>query len=133
MRAEVIIPRSPTITTSSSPKRSRTASASEMNAVGPPVLPAKTSTATGRPSGQQVRPYSIWALSAFPVAGVAPLGERAVAPLHPGATEVVEHPAPAAQVAPGQGSFDVALAGEEPVHGGVDLVGRDLQEARSRP
>ena len=66
IRALVIIPRSPTITTSVSPKRSRTVCAEEMKALGSAVLPAKTSTATGRPWGSHVSPYSIWALPVLP-------------------------------------------------------------------
>jgi hypothetical protein len=66
IRAEVIMPRSPTITTSVSPKRSRTVAAAAMNAVGSAVLPANTSTATGRPSGSQVSPYSIWSRPVLP-------------------------------------------------------------------
>ena len=59
----------------------------------------------------------------FAVAGVAPAGQRATTALHPAARQVVEHPAPGGQVAPCQGHLDVALAGKEPVHGGVDVVG----------
>ena len=97
MRAVVTIPRSPTITTSSSPERSRTPSAPEMKALGSAVLPAKTSTATGRPSGQQMRPYSTWAFAHLGVTGVAALGQWAVAALHPGTGPVIEHPAPGAR------------------------------------
>ena len=39
-------------------------------------------------------------------------------------------PCPRGQVPAGQGGLDVALAGAESVHGGVDLVGRDLGEAQ---
>ena len=66
MRAEVIMPRSPTMTTAESPKRSRTLPTAAMNAIGSAVLPAKTSTATGRPSTSVMSPYSIWALAALP-------------------------------------------------------------------
>jgi hypothetical protein len=62
MRAEVIMPRSPTMTTSRSAKRVRTASTAETKADGSAVLPAKTSTEIGRPSWSVMRPYSIWAL-----------------------------------------------------------------------
>ena len=54
--ALVIIPRSPTSTRSVSPNLARTTSTAAVNAVGSAVLPAKTRTATGRPSGSVSSP-----------------------------------------------------------------------------
>jgi hypothetical protein len=48
IRAEVIIPRSPTMTILASLNLSRTTVTIWVNAVGSPVLPGKTRTATGR-------------------------------------------------------------------------------------
>ena len=66
MRAEVIIPRSPTITTSVSPKRSRTVAAAEMNAVGSRGVAGEHLDRDRPPLGSQVSPYSIWSLPALP-------------------------------------------------------------------
>ena len=65
MRAEVIMPRSPTMVRRSSEKRVRMVSTIEMKAVGSAVLPLKTSMATGRPSLSVSSPYSIWAMPRF--------------------------------------------------------------------
>ena len=54
------MPRSPTMTMSDNPKRSLTLVTAATNALGSPVLPANTSTATGRPSPSVINPYSIW-------------------------------------------------------------------------
>jgi hypothetical protein len=59
MRAEVIMPRSPTITMFVSPKVSLTVVTAALNAVGSAVLPANTRIATGRPAGSVSSPYSI--------------------------------------------------------------------------
>ena len=56
MRASVIMPRSPTSTTWSRPKRCLSLSICGASVVGSPVLPSKTSMATGQPSGAQSRP-----------------------------------------------------------------------------
>jgi hypothetical protein len=66
IRAVVIIPRSPTKVTSVRPNRSRTVVTAAMNAVGSPVLPANTSTPTGRPWGSAMMPYSICGLPRLP-------------------------------------------------------------------
>ena len=62
MRAEVIMPRSPTMVRRSSAKRFRMVSTIAMKALGSAVLPLKTSMATGRPSLSVKSPYSIWAM-----------------------------------------------------------------------
>ena len=59
MRAWVIMPRSPTSTTWSRPKRSLSLVTWLVNVVGFAVLPSKTSIATGQPSGAQSRPQTI--------------------------------------------------------------------------
>jgi hypothetical protein len=56
MRASVIMPRSPTSTTRSRPKRCFSFSICGASVVGSPVLPSNTSIATGQPSGAQSRP-----------------------------------------------------------------------------
>ena len=66
IRAEVIMPRSPTMIICSMPNVPRTACTASGNVFGSPVLPAKTRTATGRPSRLVSRPYSIWALPRLP-------------------------------------------------------------------
>jgi hypothetical protein len=66
IRAEVIMPRSPTMTICRSPNRSRTTVTASVNAVGSPVLPGKTRTATGRPAGSVSNPYSICGLPLRP-------------------------------------------------------------------
>ena len=66
MRAEVIIPRSPTMTRWGSPNWWRTTSTMSLNAAGSAVLPGKTRMATGVPSRAVRSPYSIWALLRLP-------------------------------------------------------------------
>ena len=66
MRAEVIMPRSPTMTIRLRPKVFFTTPAISVNAVGSPVFPSKTRIATGLPSGSVSRPYSIWTLPFLP-------------------------------------------------------------------
>ena len=52
MRAEVIMPRSPTMTIFFSPNVPCTTPAISVKAAGSAVLPSKTRTATGRPWGR---------------------------------------------------------------------------------
>lgn len=52
IRAAVIMPRSPTSTSLSSPNRVRITSTMAVNATGSAVLPAKTRTATGALAGR---------------------------------------------------------------------------------
>ena len=66
MRAEVIIPRSPTMTISCRPNFFRTTLTMAVNAAGSPVLPGNTRTATGRPSGSVSSPYSICSFPFLP-------------------------------------------------------------------
>ena len=66
MRAEVIMPRSPTMTIFFSPNVPCTTPAISVKAAGSAVLPSKTRTATGRPSGSVSSPYSICTLPFFP-------------------------------------------------------------------
>jgi hypothetical protein len=66
IRAEVIIPRSPTKVSSRSPNLTRTSSTASVNAVGSAVLPGKTRIATGRPCRSVSSPYSIWSLPLRP-------------------------------------------------------------------
>ena len=88
MRAEVIIPRSPTMTRRSRPKRSRTTFTISTKEVGSAVLPGKTRIATGQPAGSVKSPYSIWGFPRLPSRRVAEGRQRAVPPLHPGGGEV---------------------------------------------
>ncbi len=77
-RAEVSMPRSPTITTRLRPKRWRTLSSCGPSVVGSPVLPSKTSTATGQPSRhRKTEPKTICNLSLLAVARVPQLGQWA--------------------------------------------------------
>ena len=66
MRADVIMPRSPTSTVWVSVNLSRTILTASMKAVGSAVLPGNTLIATGRPSGSVSSPYSIWGRFFFP-------------------------------------------------------------------
>jgi hypothetical protein len=66
MRALVIMPRSPTMTILFSPNVPCTASRISVKAAGSAVLPSKTRTATGLPSGSVSRPYSICRLPFLP-------------------------------------------------------------------
>ena len=66
IRAEVIMPRSPTMIICLSPNVPRTASTASGKVVGSPVFPVNTRTATGRPSGSVSSPYSICALPRLP-------------------------------------------------------------------
>ena len=66
MRAEVIMPRSPTITIFCRPKAFFTTLAISVNAAGSPAFPSRTRIATGRPSGSVSSPYSIWTLPFLP-------------------------------------------------------------------
>ncbi len=66
MRAEVIMPRSPTMTICSSPNFSRTTFTMPVNAPGSPVLPENTRTATGRSAGSVSSPYSICSRPSLP-------------------------------------------------------------------
>ena len=59
MRAEVIMPRSPTSTSRAMPSVSRITVTISVNATGSAVLPGNTRTATGRPAGSVSTPYSI--------------------------------------------------------------------------
>jgi len=59
MRLLVIMPRSPTSTTSVRPKRSRTVARAALKAAASEKLPGKTSTATGRPAALVMRPSLI--------------------------------------------------------------------------
>jgi hypothetical protein len=59
MRAEVIMPQSPTITIRRSPKVSLTTVTISVDAAGSAAFPSRTRTATGRPSGSVSSPYSI--------------------------------------------------------------------------
>ena len=65
MRAEVIIPRSPTMTRWVRPKFFRTTSTISLKATGSAVLPGKTLIATGQPFGSVKSPYSIWGFPLF--------------------------------------------------------------------
>ena len=66
IRVLVIIPRSPTMTASVIPNLPRTISTASVNALGSPVLPANTRTATGQPSRAVISPYSICCLPRLP-------------------------------------------------------------------
>ena len=59
IRAEVIMPRSPTSTSPVSPNRVPMTSTMSVNATGSAVLPEKIRTATGRPDRSVRMPYSI--------------------------------------------------------------------------
>ena len=66
MRASVIMPLSPTTTTRSTPKRSRTFLICELKVAESATPPLKTSTATGQPSPLVSSPHSIWGKRLFP-------------------------------------------------------------------
>ena len=66
MRAEVITPRSPTMTILASPNAFRTTLTIAVNAAGSPVLPPSNRIATGRPAGSVSSPYSICSVPLLP-------------------------------------------------------------------
>jgi hypothetical protein len=84
MRALVIMPRSPAMTIFSRANFSRTTVTIAVNAAGSAVLPSKTRTATGRPSGSVSSPVLDLRLPLLAVAGVAAGGQRAVRAFQPG-------------------------------------------------
>ena len=61
-------------------------------------------------------------LPLFSVAGVAQAGERTGVPLEVAARKVVENQRAFMKVACGKSFLDARLAGQEPVHGGVEVV-----------
>ncbi len=63
------------------------------------------------------------------VAAVAPLGERAAAPLHVARRHVVQHQRAVGEMALGQRGLDRGLALQQPVQRGVEFVLIDLTEA----
>ena len=63
------------------------------------------------------------------VARVATLGQWTASPFKVSGSQVVEHQRAVAQVASGQTLLDGALALEQPVHGGVELVFVDALDA----
>jgi hypothetical protein len=63
------MPRSPQTTTRSIPKRRLIRSSAEGSVLSSWILPSKTSTATGRPSGEQVSPYWICSFPFLPSRG----------------------------------------------------------------
>ena len=66
MRAEVGMPRSPTITTSAMRKWFLSLSTWAATVMGSARLPSKTSTATGQPSRLVSSPNSIWGRPRLP-------------------------------------------------------------------
>ena len=67
-------------------------------------------------------------LAALAVAGMAAGGEGAVGALEVGGGDVGEDEGGVAEMAFGEGLLDGVLAGQEPVHGGVEVVGSGLAE-----
>ena len=129
MRASVSMPRSPTNTTRSRPKRRRRASICEGTVAGSAVEPSKTSTATGQPSRLHRRPNSIWSFAALAVAGVAVAGQRTAAAFHIDRGQIVEHQRAVFQMPLRQPPLNGVLALKQPVHGGVEIVFADLAES----
>lgn len=115
IRAEVIMPRSPTMTTPDSPKRSLTLSTSATNAPGSAVLAAKTSKATGRPSASVIN-HTLSGLWRPCGPGSSPRlarGQR-LPSIHELDRSSITHPGQ--HMPAGQRCFDARLPGEEPVH-----------------
>ena len=110
MRALVIIPRSPTSTTSVSPKRSRTVGrgGDEGGRIG--GVAGEDLDRDRAAFGVAGEPVFDLVLAGLAVTGVATGGERAAVSFHPRARQVIEHPAAGAEVPAGQGCFDVGLA-----------------------
>ena len=67
-------------------------------------------------------------LAALAVAGMAAGGEGAVGALEVGGGDVGEDEGGVGEMAFGEGLLDGVLAGQEPVHGGVEVVGVGLAE-----
>ena len=134
MRAAVIIPRSPTSATWSMPKRERTRSTWDATVEGSPVLPAKTSTATGQPFAAQSSPVGDLLLALLAVAVVAE-GRQGTAPsFQERAGNVVQDKGSAApEVAVGEALLDPGLALQQPVEHGQHLVAGDGAEPEHGP
>ncbi len=126
MRAEVIMPRSPTNTSRSSPKLARMTSTMSVNAVGSAVSPENTRTATGHPAGSVRMPYSICA-SPFCDHGSTRGGHLTMPAGHPRAGQVKQRHPRRIRLRPkvfgGELLFDRVLPLHQPVHRRIHLVG----------
>ena len=100
----------------------RTASTALGNALGSAVL---RRTPGPPPAASRVgqQPVLDLRLAALAVPGVPVGGQLAVAALHPGGGQAGHRDAALVQVPGGQLLLDVILAGDQPVHRGVDVVG----------
>jgi hypothetical protein len=104
-----------------------------VNAAGSPVLPGKTRTATGRPSGSVSSPYSICSFPFLAVPGVAAGGQRAAPAFQPRRGQVEQrHPGRVGlrgEVTGRELGLDGVLLVPEPVHRGVDVIGSRVRDA----
>ena len=104
-----------------------------VNAAGPPVLPGKTRTATGRPFGVGEQPVLDLQFPLLAVPGIAAGGQRAPRAFQPRGRQVEQRHPPRVglrgQVAAGQVRFDRVLPVFQPVHRGVDVIGAGIGDA----
>src|SRR5438132_935310 len=116
------MPRSPTSTTRAIPNRPRIFVICAGKVLGSPMLPAKTSTATGQslPVGQE--PEDDLQFVPLAVAGMAELRQGALPALEVRRGDVVEDEAAVRQMPVGQGRLDTPLLREQPVHGRIEVV-----------
>ena len=92
------------------------------------MLPSKTSTATGHPSRLQSSAKTIW-VARLAVLGVPAPGEGAFRALEVDRGHVAQDEATVFEVLFGQPSLDALLPFEQPIHGGVELVGARLLDS----
>ena len=132
IRALVIIPRSPTSTTRSSPKRSLELVdlGGERARVGGIALEHLDGDRAAIGGAQQ--PEDDLQLVPLAVAAVAEPGQLAAAALEIARGEVVEHQAAVLEMAPGQRRLDLRLRPAQQIEGPVELVLVDRPEAQHR-
>ena len=129
MRASVSIPRSPTSTTRSRPKRRAQLVELRPHGAGVGGVAFEDLDGDGASLAVAQQPEHDLQLPSLAIARIAALGQRAAPPFEVGGGQVVEHQGAVAQVAFGQTLLDDALALEQPVHRGVELVFVDVLDA----
>ena len=129
MRAWVIMPRSPTRTTWSRPKRSLSLSTWLVRVVGIGGVAGEHLDRHRTAVGGAQQAIDDLPLAALAVPAVAELGERTAAPFQIAGRDVVEHQRAAAEMALGQRRLDRWLAHRQPVERAVELVLVDHAQA----
>lgn len=121
-RSWLISPRSPTSTTCSMPKRSRTFSICPTKPRESAQLPLNTSTATSHPSGAHRRPMTLWSLSELPSRLCPSSARGTVAVCEVCRGDIVEVQGTASQLPGRQFCLDSSLLTIKPIRGKVEIV-----------